>query len=257
MSPLLRSEIRVRLGAQRASAAVWTAGWTPRCVAQWQVDADSTGVLAPLLDAMPAIAGRAPRRVVLQLDDGLLYFATWPARAGYRRDQAQVQGFFESALDLGEMQVGMTLVDEGRQWLCAALPQGQLGDWQLTLRERGLTLGGVRSALIDDLATLRPDPERPQQLLAMLRPEGLGLVPLARGTVQSLSWERCDPGDVERVRERIEQARTHMGLAQGPAAVLLCGQPLGRDDADWSALAQTQGWQFQRLPQPLAPGVQP
>lgn len=245
MSPRLRSELRLRLGARRCVAEVWRPGFARHPAVQVACHAGEPGVDDDLLGAalarLQAERVRLPRTARLVVDDDSLYAALLPADAAWGSGLAHAQRYFEGALDSAALQVAVTLAPCGRRWLAVALERPWLDAVEQALKVHAVRLADVSSALLQDLDQLARHTPR-EGLVVLVREAGLVLLRRERGHWTDLRWERCDGGEPEAVAHPVSARAWREG---GTPVLLVAEQPAAA--ARLEPLAQARGWSLTAL----------
>jgi hypothetical protein len=252
VSPLLKSEVRLRVGPQRSQATLWRAGLRPQPVAYAEV-LGHEDVLPQLLDALAAQGHALPAQARVCLEDEYLYYTLIGADVAWRSVQASALARFTAITGEDSLQVSTQLTPCGQSWLAVAVPGAQIEALREGLAGRDIALRQVSAALLDDLRDL--DTRLPaDSVVVALRSEGAMLLALAGGRVVDLSWQRCDLHTPAVLAGLLRGYLTRFGaLATGwleQAKVLL----LPADEtqaARFASLADSRRWQL--LPVPGAP----
>jgi len=155
---------------------------------------------ASLATALASLLAQAdagvPRRACLTVPDEHVYYALLPASAAWPKRYELAARHFAETLGRQNLRVGLSLVDNGKSWLAAAIEDADLAQWKQTFAESGFELRSVRPALLHDLDRIAPDvPD--DSALAIVRSEGAMLVSIAQGTLVDLRWERGHAIDLE------------------------------------------------------------
>lgn len=248
MSLLLKSELRLRIGARHCAAEVWHAGVSGRCVARAFAQDEGLNLVEAALATLEARGIALPARAKLSVEDELLYFASLPATGPVKNAVATAREHFSAALGEHEMLVGVTLAASGQRWLASALPAELLEPWRLALSERDIALEAVQPAVLQDLRALASAAKFDNGLVVMARAEGLSVLTVEDAGVTNISWERRDLADLPALEARVRAELAQQPGAQDPlnpsrTGVLLA--PL--NDAQAAALrplAESCGWRM-------------
>jgi hypothetical protein len=252
VSPLLKSELRLRVGPQRSQATLWRAGLRPQAVAHAEV-LGHEDVLPQLLDALAAQGHALPAQARVCLEDEYLYYTLMAADLPWRSVQAAALARFTAITGEDSLQVSTQLTPCGQRWVAVAVPGAQIEALREGLAGRDIALRHVSAGLLDDLRDL--DARLPaDSVVVALRSEGAMLLAMSGGRVVDLSWQRCDLHVPAVLAELLRGYLTRFGArAAGwlaEAQVLL----LPTDEAQaerFATLAETMHWQL--LPVPGAP----
>lgn len=247
MSPLLKSELRLRIGARHCVAEVWQAGLAARCVARVTVQDEPQSPVDAALNALAAKGMALPRRAVLLVEDELLYFATLPATKGLKQGLLAAREHFGSALPEQEMVVEVALLNDGRNWLATALPADLLDAWRLALSAHDVRLESAQLAIQQDLSTLLSAHPVRDGLVAIFGSEGVGFVTLNKAAVAALRWERHDLSDLAGLASRLQALQAEcVAAANAPAAAseLLLMPHSPAQATSLRSWAETNGWRL-------------
>ncbi|CAD5373348.1 hypothetical protein RA210_U30260 [Rubrivivax sp. A210] len=248
MSPLWKSELRLRLGPGRCQAALWSAGLRPRCLARAASAAAGAEAVEAVLVEISAQGLDLPRRAVVLLEDELLYYAVLPAAGSQRAGLAAARSSLAAATGDADLVVASTLLAGGRLRLAAAVGAATVERLRAALAARDVALHSLQAALPADLARLPREAAPSDGVLALLRSEGLTLVGLRQGQVADLAWERCDLTRPQAVVARV--AAYHRRWSGAAAAVPVLLVPAQALQAEALAGAcSAQGWGLAELSQ--------
>jgi hypothetical protein len=248
VSLLLKSELRLRVGARHCVAEVWRAGVMARCVARAFAQDETLNLVETAMAALEARGIALPTRATLSVEDELLYFASLPATMPARAALVAAREHFSAALGEHELLVGVTLTSSGQRWLASALPAELLEAWRMTLNERDITLQAVQPAVLHDLQGLGTKILPDHGLVVLARNEGLSLVSVDTTGVTELNWERRDLSDLPGLAARVQAQLAQMATLQDALdpshpGVLLA--PLTEAQAiSLRPLAEAQGWRM-------------
>ncbi len=269
MLPLLKNELRLRVGPQACEASLWRAGWPARCTGAATARGGAGVALELALGTLIADGHELPRRASLCADDEFLYYATLPANGSFNDSVAQARAHFTAMLDADDWLVLTHLAPCGRIWLAVAIAAELVDGWRATLAERGVELRHVRAALFDDIWRLRAELPKGEGLVVLLRREGVMMVGLRQGVIVDIAWERCAVDDAAVLRARVQGHRELLSfelaesaenaeLEQSSAQPLPLPLPLilpvfvaaadAAQQAEVATLAAGQGWQWLSLP---------
>lgn len=248
MSLLLKSELRLRIGARHCVAEVWRAGVAARLAGRVYTQDENPNLVEAALAALEVRGMSLPTRAVLSVEDELLYFATLPATLPAKAALVAAREHFSAALGEHELLVGVTLAASGERWLASALPAELLDTWQFALSERDITLAAVQPAVLQDLSALGVKAQFENGLVVMLRAEGLSFLTVEPAGITDLSWERRDLADLTALAARVQAQLALLPMAQdalNPTRPGVLLAPL--TEAQASALrpmAETHGWRI-------------
>ncbi len=247
MSLLLKSELRLRIGARHCLAEVWSAGLVARCGARVMVGDAPQNPVEAALTALSAQGVELPRRAAVLVEDELLYHATLPASGGMKQGLEAAREHFGSAMPEQEMVVGVTLMDGGQRWLASALPSDLLETWRLVLDAHDVQLALAQPAIQQDLLALRASQRLRDGLVVAFGSEGLGLVTLQNDAVSDLRWERRDladlPGLAARLRALLSEQLPNASADLAPASLVLLPQSPAQA-ASLRPWAESNGWRL-------------
>lgn len=216
MSLLLRNELRLRLGPQHCDAAVWRAGWSDKPFARAQATGEAGQALDAALDKLTADAVVLPIHAAIMVEDECVYSAILPATRSWRETRIEAHNLFADMLGHTALQVQATLTPCGRRWIAVAIETAQIEQWHSALAARGVELGSIRVALLEDLGAQSNDVSIQHGLLVLARREGISLIGVDAGSVSSIDWERCDVTDPDELAARVE-AHHYERAAADPA----------------------------------------
>jgi hypothetical protein len=245
VSPLLKSELRLRVGPQRSQAALWKAGLRPQAVAHAEV-LGHEDVLPQLLDALAAQGHALPTQARVCLEDEYLYYILMGADIAWRSVQASALARFTAITGEDSLQVSAQLTPCGERWLAVAVAGAQIEALRDGLAGRDITLRHVSAALLDDLRAL--DSRLPADcVMVALRSEGAMLLALAGGRVVDVSWQRCDLHTPKVLAELLRGYVTRFGARtegwiDDAKVLLLPADPT--QAARFAPLAETMHWQL-------------
>jgi len=233
VSLLPRNELRLRLGPRHGAA----------------IDER----LAALAEA-----GRAlPRRASVCAEDEYVYYATLPAPAHWKQAREAAGEHFSALLGEHDLLVDATLAPCGTRWIAAAVDAALVQGWRESLAAHGVALQGLRTALLEDLWTLRARIALADGVLALVRSEGVSLVALAGGAVRDLAWERCEVDDLEVLAERIASGAAELFAGDdNTQPVPVCLVPSAQGDLQaLRELCARRGWTLDEGLRSVAPDV--
>lgn len=216
MSLLLKNELRLRLGPQHCDAALWRAGWSDKAFARTQATGENGQALDAALDQLIADGHALPAHAHILVEDECVYTAILPATHSWRDTRIEAHNLFADMLGHSALRVQATLTPCGRRWIGVAIESAQVEAWQTSLAARGITLGSIRVALLEDLGRKPSEAELRDGLLVLARREGISVIGLEAGSVASIEWERCDVTDPDALAARVE-AHHYERAAADPA----------------------------------------
>jgi hypothetical protein len=213
----LKSELRLRLGAQRCDAEVWNAGLRARCVAQAHADGPPASAVDQTVTTLLAEGRALPAGAAVLLDDEMIFFALLPAaRGGWAEAQTAARAHFEEKLGIDDLAVETGLLPGGKTWLSLALPAEELTTLQDTLSAHGIRLQQVQSALVDDLRHISASGGGGTRLLVLLRTEGATVIWLHQSDIVNIAWERFDWKLTDAVVARVQGHAALLSAQAGP-----------------------------------------
>lgn len=204
MSLLLKNELRLRLGPQHCDAAIWRAGFRPRPVGQASVSGQNGESLEIALGTLVSEGHELPSRAALWVEDEYLYTLMLPADKPWSNANDAARAHFVQMLGHRDLQVQTSLAPCGARWIAVALESALLDQWREILTARGVEVQHVRSALLEDLVTLREELRGHVGLAILVRREGASVIRLSEETISHIDWERCDVTDTDQLAARIE-----------------------------------------------------
>lgn len=249
MSLLLRSELRLRVGARRCQADLWGAGWRTRASVSTVAEGEGD-VVAEALALLTARGAALPARAVVVLEDELLYYALLPAERAWGRGDDLARRYFAEVLGDRELNVSASLAPCGRHWMAVAAESATLGEVSEHLARHGVTLRRAGAALFEDLHALRQ--RLPSDgVVIWVRDQGLMAMRRHASSWVEMHWNRCDSWQPEVVGAQIDAALHR----HGPAAAAPTGQPVpvlvvaqrGEQATRLAPAALLHGWTLCRL----------
>ena len=248
MSLLLKSELRLRIGARHCAAEVWRAGMSARCAARAYTQDENPNLVEAALASLETRGVALPSRAVVSVEDELLYFAALPATMPAKAAVAAARGHFNAALGEHELLVGVTLASSGQRWLASALPAELLDTWRLALSERDIALEAVQPAVLQDLRALGEKAKFDNGLVVMLRAEGLSVLTIEPSGVTDLNWERRDLADLPALAARVQAQLALLPSAQDTHSAtrpdVLLAPLTEAQAAALRPMAETHGWRL-------------
>ncbi len=204
MSLLLKNELRLRLGPQHCDAEIWRAGLRAKKAGHASASGDAGDAIELALAALATQGHALPLRASLWVEDEALYTMMLPADGTPSDALAVARGQFMELLGHDDLSVQITLAPCGTQWIVIALEAALLAMWRETLAMRGIAIAHVRSALLEDINTMRVDLGTHTGHAVFVRREGASVLGVTPQTVTRIDWERCDVTDPEQLAGRIE-----------------------------------------------------
>jgi hypothetical protein len=216
VSPLLRSELRLRLGPQRCDGGIWRAGLRPLCsVRASAIGGDSEAVERVLADLVAA--GHAlPARASICIEDEYLFHATFAADRSPREVSAAATEYFAETLGADNLLVQTSLAASGRTWVAVAIDADLVERLHGVLNDREIDLLHLRSSLLEDLAALGDSLALDDGVAVLLRREGVSMVGLQRGSIADIAWERCDIDMPAALEHRVRGYRARFSALLNP-----------------------------------------
>ncbi len=247
MSPLLRNEVRLRVGPRRCQASLWRAGLRPRCAARSLVHGPAEASIEQALGALVAEGHRLPRAASMCVEDEFLYYAALPAGGSWAQAQARARSHFNDLMVDAELQVQTSLAPGGHTWLAVAVSVDRVDAWRDTLAGRDIELRGLRAALFEDLWTRRADLPTADGMVALMRSEGAMLVAVKGGAIDDIAWERFDVDDPALLIARIRGYSARLAQQSGSPVAAAYAPPLivpadAAGQASITPLALARGW---------------
>lgn len=217
MSPLSKSELRLRIGHEHCELGLWQGlPWRLGCVQQVQGQGSGRAGIDAALAQLAGDGVLLPSRARLVIEDDLVYYTLLPAGLNWGDVHARAERYFDEALGLPDLQVEVALAPGGQFWIAAALPGAELDPWLDALEERQIEVASLRLALLEDLRRLRRLVAPEATTLALVREHGALVLGLEGGVLERLSWERLDWHDVGVLLGRLNALR---GPAMGGCLV--------------------------------------
>lgn len=204
MSLLLKNELRLRLGPQHCDAAIWRAGFRPRETGHTSVAGQNGESLEIALGTLVADGHELPKHAALWVEDEYLYTLMLPANDSWNAANQSARTQFAQLLGHDDLKVQTSLAPCGTHWIAVALEAALLDQWRETLTARGIEVDQVRSALLEDLVSLREELRHHVGLAVLVRREGASIITLTAETLTHIEWERCDVTEPEQLAARIE-----------------------------------------------------
>lgn len=212
MSLLLKSELRVHLASDHAEFVVAKAGLRSLAQRVLALRGPASSVLGEGLAQLAERGTALPRRVVLLMGEDLCYMTTLSGRLSATEATAAARAHFDAALDGAPLRVAVQLAPGGQCWVAVALDEGLLEQWQEQVKAAGLSVGGVRFSLGEDLWSRQGEIEGQDLVVAVLRAWGMSLVAIRGGAVTALRQERCPASDADAVIARIKAFAGQQGI---------------------------------------------
>lgn len=152
------------------------------------------------IDDLPTVAR-------LTVADEYVYYTLLEADLTPVQARAQARERLCDTLQRGDLRVQVMPLGRpsgpGRRWLAAAVAESDLQAWEATLRQVGVRLTHLHTALIEDLRGLAGSIPEDDAVIALLREEGVSLVRLRDGLPVALAWERYDDDLPQSLEERL------------------------------------------------------
>jgi hypothetical protein len=246
VSPLLKSELRLRLGPQHCLAAIWRAGLRPHRTGRASASGANGESLETVLSLLAAQGQDLPRRATLLVEDEYVYSLLLPADRAWGDVQADALAQFAQMLGHDALRVRASLAPCGRQWIAVALEAELLEQWQEVLSARGIELVHVRPALLEDLIGLHESLRDHTGLVVLVRREGASVISVDGQTIVRIEWERCNVNDAQQLGARIEAQCLQLAdsLEQLPKVCIVPLDSVQR--AGLEPLCAGRGWQLSR-----------
>ncbi|MBL8305639.1 MAG: hypothetical protein JNM33_03015 [Rubrivivax sp.] len=249
MSLLLRSELRLRVGARRCQADLWRPGLRTRASASAVAEGEGD-IVAEALSLLAGRGAKLPSQATVVLEDELLYYALLPAVHLWGAASDPARHYFADVLGERELRVSASLSPCGRRWMAVAVETAVLGDVTEHLARHGVALKRVGPALFEDLHALKqrlPD----DGVVVWVRDQGLMAMRRHGGGWVEMHWDRCDSWQPEVVSAQVDAAmyRHTLEAATPPGQrvpVLVVAQR-GEQASRLAPAAALHGWTLCRL----------
>lgn len=183
-------------------------GWRSRPRAVADGSGHGSAALGSALQALRlADIDELPTVARLTVADEYVFYALLEADLTPSQARAQARECLAHTLQRSDLRVQVMPLGRGsgtgRRWLAAAVAENDLQAWEATLRESGVRLTHLHTALIEDLRSLATSIPEDDAVIALLREEGVSLVRLREGLPVALAWERYDDDLPQSLEQRL------------------------------------------------------